>query len=208
MHESEPITDMHPRRNRRRALAAVALVGALSAFAFSGAYFSSDDETGFDQLEAGTIVISSTDTGTWTGNYGNLLPGASVTSPITVDNDGTAALVYAISAEASDSLSGDLSGTFLQALRLQIFDGSCTTGTALLGSNVRMNNLGTIRGDPAAYTQTGDVYMPVDGSDDLCVKVTFVDTGEKQDELQAATADLTLTFEATQIDNNGSIAAP
>jgi spore coat-associated protein N len=202
---------MNTRRpNRRRSFAALAVIGALSAFVFSGAYFSSQDETDFQELEAGTIVVSLTDKGSWIGNYGNLLPGASVTSPIAVANTGTAALVYAISADASDDLAtaaGD-PGDFLAALRLQVYDGSCTSGTALLDSDVRMNDLGEVRGNPAPYTDSGDIYIAAGGSDDLCVEVTFVDNDAEQNELQAATAQLTLTFDATQIDNNGSIASP
>jgi hypothetical protein len=200
-------------RRRRGALAAISVAGLIAVFAFSAAWFSSEDEIDFQELEAGTIVISATETGTWTGDYGNLLPGAQVTTDINVANTGTAALVYAISGSATDALAtssaGD-DGDFLKALRLQIAPGDCDGNSfsgALLGNDVRLDDLGVIRGDTAPYTQDGDIYIASGEDQDLCVRVTFVNDGE-QNELQAATAEMTLTFSATQIDANGSIASP
>jgi hypothetical protein len=198
---------------RRGALAAISVTGLIAVFAFSAAWFSSEDETDFQELEAGTIVISTTETGNWTGNFGNLLPGAQVNSDITVENTGTAALVYAISGSATDDLAapseGD-AGDFLAALRLQIAPGECDGNSfsgALLDSDVRLNDLGLIRGNTDPYTQAGDLYLAAGDDQDLCVRVAFVNDGDQND-LQAATAQLTLTFQATQIDADGSIASP
>jgi predicted ribosomally synthesized peptide with SipW-like signal peptide len=202
--------------NRRtwRALAILVAAGSIGVFAVSSAYFSSTDSTSMAQLQAGTVHISSTASGTWTDAVGNLLPGASVTSDISVDDTGTAAVAYAVSlSSASDEGvdPGFTAGDFLAALHVDIYDDTC----ANIATAVRLNNsVGTdalsparvLVGDTAPYEQSGDLYLAASGSQHLCVQVTFPDSGlDDQNTLQGATADFALGFDATQIDAAGSV---
>jgi hypothetical protein len=196
-------------RRAKRALAVVLIGGSLAGFAFSSAYFSSTDTSDFTQLTAGTIVISSTPaTATWSGAYSNLLPGASATADVNVANTGTAGLVFAIAGSASVDTVG-----FDSALGLKVYSGLCSSldfSTAIpLNSATTFATIASpsdIVGDSAPYTQTGDVYLASSTSKDLCVRVTFVNSGSPQDSLQGATADLSLDFNATQIDAAGNVA--
>ncbi len=196
-------------RRAKRALAVVLIGGSLAGFAFSSAYFSSTDTSDFSQLKAGTIIISSTPaTATWSGAYSNLLPGASATADLNVANTGSAGLVFAIAGTASVDTAG-----FDSALGLKVYDGLCSslnfnTATPLNSATTFATIASTtdIVGDSAAYTQTGDIYLASSSSKNLCVRVTFVNSGSPQDALQGATADLSLDFNATQINAAGDVA--
>lgn len=196
-------------RRAKRAAAVVVIGGSLAGFAFSSAYFSSTDTTDFTQLTAGTIVIDSTpSTATWSGAYSNLLPGASATADVNVANTGTAGLVFAIAGTASTDTVG-----FDSALGLKVYDGLCSSlnfNTATpLNSATTFADLATtsdVVGDSAPYTQTGDIYLASTSSKNLCVRVTFANSGSPQDALQGATADLSLDFNATQINAAGDVA--
>lgn len=198
-------------RREKRTLGVLAISGIVGAFAFSSAYFSSQDTTDFAQLQAGTIVIDSTSPASWTGDYGTLLPGAVITSDINVKNDGTAALAYAISGEASDDTVG-----LDAALGLKIYEGTCPGdgdfgGATLLIGGLTFADLeggSVLVGDPDPYADPGDRYLAAGDDEDLCVRAQFTNSGSEQNALQGATADLTLTFDATQIDANGSVASP
>lgn len=193
-------------RRAKRAAAVVVIGGSLAGFAFSSAYFSSTDTTDFDTLTAGTVVIDSTPaTATWSGAYSNLLPGASVTADVNVANTGTSGLVYAIAGSASVDTAG-----FDSALGLKVYDGLCSslnfnTATPLNAATTFATIASTtdIVGSSAPYTQAGDIYLAATSDQDLCVRVTFVNSGSPQDGLQGATADLSLDFNATQINAAG-----
>jgi hypothetical protein len=193
-------------RRGKRIAAVVVIGGSLAGFAFSSAYFSSTDTSDFTTLTAGTIVIGSTPaTATWSGAYSNLLPGASATADVNVANTGTAGLVYAIAGTASVDTAG-----FDAALGLKVYDGLCSslnfnTATPLNSATTFADLASTtdLVGDSAPYTQAGDVYLAAGTDADLCVRVTFVNSGTPQDALQGATADLSLDFNATQINAAG-----
>jgi hypothetical protein len=195
-------------RRTRRILAVLTIAGSLGAFAFSSAYFSSTDTTDFATLEAGTIVIDATNsTVTWTGAYDNLLPGASATADLTVQNTGTAGLVYAIAGTGTVDTVG-----FDSALTLKLYAGACNTlnfNTATpLNAATTFATIATtadVVGDSAPYSQTGDRYIAAAGSESLCVRVSFTNSGSPQNGLQGATADLSLDFNASQIDAAGSV---
>jgi hypothetical protein len=196
-------------RRAKRAVAVVLIGGSLAGFAFSSAYFSSTDTSDFTTLTAGTIVISSTPaTATWSGAYSNLLPGASAAADVNVANTGTAGLVFAIAGTASVDTVG-----FDTALGLKVYNGLCSSlnfNTASpLNSATTFADLASttdLVGDSAPYTQTGDIYLASTSDQDLCVRVTFVNSGSPQDTLQGATADLSLDFNATQINAAGDVA--
>jgi len=196
-------------RRAKRAAAVVVIGGSLAGFAFSSAYFSSTDTTDFTQLTAGTIVISSTPaTATWSGAYSNLLPGASATADVNVANTGTAGLAFAIAGTASVNTAG-----FDSALGLKIYNGLCSslnfnTATPLNSATTFATVASTtdIVGSSAPYTQTGDIYLAATSNKDLCVRVTFVNSGSPQNALQGATANLSLDFNATQINAAGDVA--
>jgi len=196
-------------RRAKRALAVVLIGGSLAGFAFSSAYFSSTDTTNFTQLTAGTIVISSTPaTATWSGAYANLLPGASATADVNVANTGTAGLVFAIAGTASVGTVG-----FDGALALKLYDGLCSsvnfgTATPLNAATTFATIASTtdLVGSSAPYTQAGDIYLAASSNKNLCVRVTFVNSGTPQNTLQGATADLSLDFNATQINAAGDVA--
>src|SRR5689334_3200906 len=93
-------------RNRARPLLALATVAlaitSLGAGVFSLAYFTSSTAVGANSFTTGTIVIgASPSTALFT--VANMMPGDSNTQALTIQNNGTAQLRYAMSTAATNT---------------------------------------------------------------------------------------------------------
>ena len=189
-----PITspDDRPRRRRRGILAL--LLGlttiSLGAGMFSLAIFTdSDASTG--TFEAGTIDIESSPTVAF--SVTGMVPGDSSTQAMTIANDGTATLRYAMTTAASGTLGDTLT------LEVREEGTSCATfdGTSVLAATILD---GAAIGDPAQGDDTGDRVLSGLSNEVLCFRVSLpLLTG---DSLQGETTSATFTFDAEQFDNN------
>lgn len=184
--------DDRPRRRRRGVLAL--LLGlttiSLGAGMFSLALFTDQsDSTG--TFATGEIDINSSPSVAFTVT--GMLPGDSDTQGLTISNDGTAALRYAMVADAPDALGGVLT------LEIKTQGTSCAAfdGTSVMAETVLdVASFGSATAGP----DTGDRTLSAPGSEVLCFRVALPigATSAVQGETSAAT----FSFLAEQTANN------
>jgi hypothetical protein len=191
----DPVDDRDVPRSRRRRRGILALLLGLTTLSLGAGMFSlaiftdTDDSTG--SFEAGTVDIESSPAVAFTVTA--MVPGDSVTQALTIDNDGTASLRYALSTVASDPLGDALT------LEIKTIGTDCATfdGTAVLAATT-LDGAGF--GSSAQGAQAGDRTLAAAASEVLCFRVALpLATGNA---LQAATSDVTFTFDAEQTANN------
>ena len=130
-------------------------VGLLSIMA--AAVFTSTATVDTNTFATGTVVIS-TNPATALVTFANMAPGDEVTAPITVSNDGTLDLRYAItSATTENVLASQLQLTIKSGVTTCSnagfgVDGTVIYGPAVLGNTTPIN----VIGDPAQGAQAGD----------------------------------------------------
>jgi spore coat-associated protein N len=189
-----PITaEERPSRRRRRGILAL-LLGlttiSLGAGMFSLAIFTdSDASTG--TFTSGTVDINSNPTVAFTVT--DMVPGDADTAALTISNDGTADLRYALSTVATNALGDTLTLTVkTEGTDCATFDGSTVlAATALDGAAI---------GSPAQGDDTGDRTLLAGDDEILCFRVTLpLATGNSA---QGESSSATFTFDAEQVDNN------
>ncbi len=189
-----PITaEERPSRRRRRGILAL-LLGlttiSLGAGMFSLAIFTdSDASTG--TFTSGTVDINSNPTVAFTVT--DMVPGDTDTAALTISNDGTADLRYALSTVATNALGDTLTLTVkTQGTDCATFDGSTVlAATALDGAAI---------GSPAQGDDTDDRTLLAGDDEVLCFRVTLpLATGNSA---QGESSSATFTFDAEQVDNN------
>jgi hypothetical protein len=185
--------DDQPRRRRRRGILALLLgltTVSLGAGMFSLAIFTdSDSSTG--TFATGTIDISSSPTVAFT--VSTMVPGDSTTQGLTIANDGTASLRYAMTAAAPDLLGGTLTLTVkTEGTDCATFDGATILAATVLD--------GATIGDPSQGADAGDRTLAAAANEVLCFRVSLpLASG---DALQGETSSATFTFDAEQTANN------
>jgi spore coat-associated protein N len=189
-----PITaEERPSRRRRRGILAL-LLGlttiSLGAGMFSLAIFTdSDSSTG--TFTSGTVDIDSNPTVAFTVT--DMVPGDTDTAALTISNDGTADLRYALATVATNALGDTLTLTVkTQGTDCATFDGSTVlAATALDGAAI---------GSSAQGDDTGDRTLLAGDDEVLCFRVTLpLATGNSA---QGESSSATFTFDAEQVDNN------
>ena len=185
------------------ALATVALaITSLGAGVFSLAYFTSSATVGANTFTAGTIEIGTNPT-TALLTLNPMMPGDSVTAPLTVSNTGTAQLRYAITAATTNPDTKDLRSQLTITVKSAVT--TCTNaGFAADGTSVRstiaLGATTVVAGDVATGAQTGDRNLNAGTNEVLCFQVSL--PGATGNPYQGATAVTTFTFEAEQTANN------
>jgi hypothetical protein len=191
----QPAFDSTPERRskRRRALLAILLSTSLltlGAGAVSLAVLT--DTTDLDGTwTAGSIVLGTSPSTTFTVD--DILPGDSGSQDISVENNGTGDLRYAVS---SSSTNADGKGLAAQ-LNLTIEAGTCASPGATLYSG---SLDGAAFGDSTQGADAGDRDVLAGATDDLCFSWDFpLASGNGY---QLATTTTTFTFDAEQTANN------
>lgn len=180
-------------RKRRRAMAALLMslsVATLGAGALSLAVFTdSDASTG--SWSAGTIDLAASPTTAF--NATDILPGDSGSQTITIENNGTGDLRYAMSVSATDPDGDNIAG----AIDVTVAAGACPTASPAFASDT----LDAIAfGDPAQGGDAGDRELAAGASEELCVSWSFpLSAGN---EFQGDSTVATFTFDAEQVANN------
>lgn len=192
------ITPPAPRRDparRRRLISTVAILGMAGlglTTLVTSAIFTDNDDTGRTGIVTGTVDIEAGEDVAFTLPPGNLAPGDSVYSPVTVNNAGSLALTYGVQYSAS---SPDAKG-LAEVLTMRLFAVPATSCTeAGVAGQVAIGESGTgLPGTPTNLTEA-DRGLIAGASEELCVQVNVPDIGN---EYQDSRADLTLTFNAQQ----------
>ncbi len=109
----------------------------------------------------------------WTGAV-SLKPGGTAYKRITVTNDGTSQLRYAVTATSTSALSAKL----VMNVALIASGSSCSSSTYGAGTVVSGTDLTfgastalNVIGDPATGAQTGDRVLAVSAADNLCLRL-------------------------------------
>ena len=193
-----------PRRARPLlAVAAVALaITSLGAGVFSMAYFTSSASVGANTFTTGTIVITTSPT-TALVTFSDMMPGDTVTAPLTVSNTGSAQLRYAATAASTDADNKHLDTQLMLTVKSGVT--TCTTagfGTdgTVIRSSVALGATTAVFGDPTTGSQAGDRTLNGSSNEVLCFQVSL--PGATGNAYQGATTTTTFTFDAEQTANN------
>jgi spore coat-associated protein N len=193
MDDLDPSMIERRRRRRRRGLVVLILgfaLASLGAGAFSLAIFT-DTSASDGTFTAGTIDIATSPSTLFT--VSNIMPGDSGSASLTVQNNGSGQLRYAMTSSATNT---DALGLRAQ-LALTITAGVCPgAGAPLYNSTLN----GAAFGNVLTGAQAGDRTLNAAASEQLCFawSLPFA-TGNA---FQGATTTATFTFSAEQTANN------
>jgi spore coat-associated protein N len=190
-------------RTKRKLAASIVVLALLATILTAGALavFTDTQSVGANTFSTGDVDISTSPASALV-TFSGMLPGDQVTAPITVTNDGSADMRYAITSTTTENV-------LAAQLDLTVKSGvaSCTNanfgasgtviyGGADLGSLAGVN----IVGDPAQGAQAGDRALVAAASETLCFNVTLpLATGNAFANL---TSTATFAFAAEQTRNN------
>ncbi len=182
----------------RRILISVVVIGILSSLVGLGglSVFTASTDNDANTFTTGSVDIS-TSPSTAFLTMSDMAPGDSVTAQLTVSNDGTLELRYAVTTDATNTDTLDLRDAL--TLTIKTLGTDCTTfdGAELYTGTLANGAIG----DPAQGADSGDRTLPasVGNTEDLCFKVELpsIATGP-----EGATTTATFTFDAEQTKNN------
>lgn len=182
-------------------LGMLATAGSTVALTFSGAVFSDTQVLASNSFSAGTVQISTTPTSAAIA-LADMAPGATVTGALTVSNDGSLALRYAMtSSTTEDTLAAQLDMTIKENVT------TCTTaefgnsGTVVYGpGDLGSTTVAAVLGDTTQGAQAGDRALAASTTESLCVQVSLpLATGNS---FQGLSTTASFNFTAEQTDNN------
>lgn len=191
------ITPPAPRRDparRRRLVGTVAILGLAGlglTTLVTSAIFTDNDDTGRTGIVTGTVDIEAGESVAFVLPPGNLAPGDSIYSPVTVTNAGSLALTYGVQYSAT---SADGKG-LAQVLTMELFAAAPTCDEAGVSGLTPIGTADSGLSGTATNLTTADRGLIAGADEDLCVRVNVPDIGN---EYQDSSADLTLTFLAQQ----------
>lgn len=180
-------------------LAVLALAGATFTVA-SLALFTDQEQVTGNAFGTGTIDIS-TSPATAVVAMSNMAPGDQVTAPMTVSNDGTLELRYAISSTTTeDALAGELVLSVKAGVTTCDDANWAADGTVLYNGVLGTTGTVALVGSNVQGADAGDRVIAASGSEILCFNVTLPLATSNTFQNGASTA--TFTFDAEQTANN------
>ena len=176
----------------------VAFVGA-AGIASSALFTSTDTSTG-NAFTAGTVDLGAGN-GAAAFTVTGMAPGDVDYGTVTVANNGSLELRYAMTSSSSNADSKGLASTLNAVVVPIAANATCNSASVNAGTAIYTGALNAAAfGSTATGQQTGDRTLAAAGSDKLCIQVTFPSaTGNA---LQASTTSTTLTFAGEQTANN------
>lgn len=183
-------------------LAGVVAVATIGAAAVSLALFTSSASVPANTFSTGSVSITTSPTSALV-SYTNMAPGDQVTNPITVTNNGTLDLRYAIRSVATNTDSKALRDQLVLTIKSGVT--TCTNaayaadGTVLYTGDLD-STAGLLVGDATTGDDTGDRDLLATAGEVLCFHVSL--PLSTPDAFQLATTTATFTFDAEQTKNN------
>jgi hypothetical protein len=186
----------------------VAVVGMTAGTMLSMALYT-DTQTDDSTFTTGTIVLDATKIAAMDLTTGALMPGDSIRTPVTVENDGSAQLRYAVSQTSTNADTKLLRDALLLVVKTADTgagafgtDGDyCDDGNGTsLHASAALGASSDLVGDPTQGSQTGDRSLSAAASEVLCFYVSL-DIGAPNSS-QGASTTTTFTFAAEQTANN------
>jgi hypothetical protein len=179
-------------------LTALTMASITGATMFSMALFTDDATVDNNAFTTGTISLSASPASALF-SLSAMMPGDGTYGQLTLTNDGSAQLRYAMTTSATDPDSLALADAVSLEIRVKA-SGSCSadfTGTVVMSATALS---GAAFGDPTAGDDSGDRTLNASASDVLCFKASLpLATGNAY---QGATTSATFTFQAEQTANN------
>ena len=172
--------------------------------ASTGALFTDSDSIGANTFSTGTIILDTSPTSALV-SFSGMAPGDLATSTLTVTNNGSLQLRYAVTSTTTEAtLAAQLDTTIWDEAAEAVVDGVCDTtapGVVLYGPADLGNTTGiNVIGNPATGAQAGDRTLAASASDTLCFRVELpLSTGNA---FQGLTTTASFGFESEQTKNN------
>jgi spore coat-associated protein N len=190
------------RKHISRILVVLLLVGLVAASlgVASNAIWTDSQDVDANTFTTGSIDISTSPTSAVV-TYTDMAPGDSTGGQtLTVSNDGTLELRYAVTMTADNTDGKGLYAELDLTIREEGTD--CTTfdGAVLYGPDAPFLLTGNLIGDPTSGGDTGDRTLAASNSEVLCFKVDL--PSDASNTVQDASTTAVFTFEAEQTDNN------
>jgi len=185
-----------------RILVVLLLVGLIAASlgVASNAIWTDSQDVDANVFTTGSVDISTSPTSTVV-TYMDMAPGDSTGGQtLTVSNDGTLDLRYAVTMTADNTDGKGLYAELDLTIREEGTD--CTTfdGAVLYGPAAPFLLTGNLIGDPFQGSDSGDRTLAASNSEVLCFKVDL--PTDASNSVQDASTTAVFTFEAEQTDNN------
>jgi spore coat-associated protein N len=187
----------------RLLLGGVVLLGALTGLVDGGtvASFQSTGSSAPNAFAAGTVDVANSPASALM-SLTNMMPGETITAPLTVTNSGSLQLRYALASTVTNSdgkgIGAQLTLTAKSGVASCTNSGFSASGTVLYGA-APLGELGSslsLIGTPNAFPNGGRTLSPAAG-ETLCLQVTLpAATGPG---FQGATTTATFTFSAQQV---------
>ena len=189
----------------KKLLASLLVVSVLASLAVLGSFavFTDSETVDSNTFSTGSVDIATSPT-TALVTFSDMAPGDQVTNPITVTNDGSLELRYAVtSTTTEDVLAAQLDLTIKTGVTTCTNAGFDTDGAVIYGPGDLGSAAGiNVIGNPAQGGDAGDRTLPATGADneDLCFNVELPSTTGNA--FQGLTTTATFTFAAEQTVNN------
>lgn len=210
LHELEPPAPAPEERERRRRLVGAIGIAGLSLVTLgtltTGAVFTDSDDLGANSFSTGTVLIGTTPASALF-SVTNMAPGDTVYEPLTVLNQGSLDLRYAVTATATDPDTKALRGQLGFAVHSGVSAANCTAGNVAGGTQLYpaagyqpIGAAANVFGSTAQGADAGDQNVAAGGSQLLCVVADLdLTTGNA---FQNSATTVTFTFTAEQTKNN------
>lgn len=192
-------------KTKRLAVIGGIVVTVLGAYLSTGAtaFFTADGVIGTNTFTAGSLDIALSPEGPAATaiSYANMVPGDSVTQPVTISNVGSVNFRYSMTSVATNPDGRALKDQLVFTIKTADTGGGCSsfTGTTVYTGDLD-STTGKIIGDPATGAQPGDRTINSPLAETLCFRGTLPTTAGNI--YQSATTTATFTFDAEQVANN------
>ncbi len=183
----------------RALLAAMIVIGVSAGFLFEDALavFSDQELNAANTFSTGTIVLDDTPDSALI-SYSGMAPGDVTIQQLTLTNNGTLELRYAMTTSADNADAKDLRDQLQLTIREKTGN-PCSSEDGVVVFAAGNLSAGAF-GNPTQGAQAGDRVLAASASEDLCFKVELPLT--TPDSFQAASTTATFTFDAEQTVNN------